>query len=502
MRVQLRVTAGSEAGRTFELRGADSFLIGRSGRAHLVLDPNADRFISRAHCLIDVRPPRCLVTDLDSTNGTFVNGERVHQAELSDGDEVRVGRTRIRVSIDAATVDGLARIECATCGRDVTGEVLGRPGGTAPGIPYTCVACRRRPPSQPPRPLGHTVRLRFQCADCDRDLAAFADVDHLAAEFPEASYLCPGCTARARTRPIDPSELGEFTLIDELGRGGMGIVYKAVHRPTRRVCAVKQILPTAARDERARRTFEREIAVQSAVHHPNLVRVLASGQHGASCFFAVEFMAGGDAGRLVDEVFHGPVPPALAGRVALQALAGLEALHAHGFVHRDLKPGNILLSRLQPVEAVVAKITDYGLAKSFEEAGNSLFDYTRAGESAGSMMFMPPEQLLEYRFVKPTADIYALGVTLYFLLTAAFPVDYPTPAQLLAHCSAGRRVRNPIEVILDEQSTPALDHNPLLPPRLAAVVDRAVQKDLAKRHASAAEFREELTAALAAEAAT
>jgi serine/threonine protein kinase len=229
------------------------------------------------------------------------------------------------------------------------------------------------------------------------------------------------------------------------------------------------------------------------------VRVLGSGQHGSSCFFAVEYMAGGDAGRLVDSVYRGPVPPALAGRVVVQALAGLEALHAHGFVHRDLKPGNILLSRIRPVEAVAAKITDYGLAKSFEEAGNSLFDYTRAGESAGSMMFMPPEQLLEYRFVKPAADVYALGVTLYYLLTAVFPVDYPTPAQLLAHRSAGRRVRNPIEVILDEQATPVLDRNPALPARLAAVVDRAVQKELARRLGTAAEFREELAAALEAE---
>jgi serine/threonine-protein kinase len=499
VRVLLEVTAGSEKGRSFELHGADSFLVGRSGRAHLVLDPTADRFISRAHCLIDVRPPRCLVTDLDSTNGTFVNGERVHQADLSDGDEVRIGRTTIRVGIAPESVDGLACIECASCGRDVTGEALGRPGGTAAGIPYTCLACRHQPPAPVAHPLERTVRLQFLCAECGRDLAAYANVDGLAAELPEALYLCPGCTARARQQPIDPSELGEYTLVVEIGRGGMGIVYKAVHRPTRRVCAVKQILPMAARDERARRTFEREITVQSAVRHPHLVRVLASGQHGSSCFFAVEYMAGGDAGRLVDDVFHGPVPPALAGRVVVQALAGLEALHEHGIVHRDLKPGNILLSRIRPVEAVVAKITDYGLAKSFEEAGNSLFDYTRAGESAGSMMFMPPEQLLEYRFVKPAADVYALGVTLYFLLTAVFPVDYPTPAQLLAHRSAGRRVPNPIEVILDEQAVPVLERNPTLPARLAGVVDRAVRKDLSRRLGTAAEFREELAAALAAE---
>ena len=93
MQVRLVVVDGPETGRSFTFRGADSFLVGRSPKAHLVLDPKADRYVSRAHCLIDIRPPNLIVNDLGSTNGTFVNGTRIERAMVGNGDEIRVGRT-------------------------------------------------------------------------------------------------------------------------------------------------------------------------------------------------------------------------------------------------------------------------------------------------------------------------------------------------------------------------------------------------------------------------
>jgi serine/threonine protein kinase len=239
------------------------------------------------------------------------------------------------------------------------------------------------------------------------------------------------------------------------------------------------------------RQFDREIGVQSMVVHPNLARVLERGRDENSCYFVVEYLPGGDVNRLVSKVYNGPVDPELVARIGLQILSGLIALHEHGFVHRDLKPPNFLLSKAYDDPMMSAKITDYGLAKSFEEAGNSMFDLTRGGEVAGSMMYMPPEQILDYRFVRPPTDVYAVGVSLYFLLTAKYTVDFPTTIKKYM-ANPGRPQRNPIQAILDDPPIPLIERHSAVPRRLAEVVDRAVQKDVEKRYQTAEAFRADL----------
>lgn len=466
MKLQLEVVGGPEQGRHFELEGPASFLVGRSPHAHLRLDPAADRYVSRTHFLIELRPPRCLVTDLDSANGTYVNEERITRRELADGDEIRAGHTRIRV------------------------RLAGMPARPPASIPPSQVG--ERVPEPNPLPQARPEDP-FACCGCGRDLALHAAADGRAAEFPDALYLCRSCATKQQLPALAGRRLGDFTLLQPYGRGGMGVVYKAVHEPTRRISAVKHLLPGVAQEERARRTFEREIDVQSAVVHPNLVRVLARGEAGGCFFVAFEFLPGGDLGQLVARVVAGPLPPHAACRCVLHALAGLEALHGAGFVHRDLKPANLLLSRPWPDPAAVAKITDYGLAKSYEDAGCSIFDYTRAGEAGGSLLFMPPEQVLNFRFVTPAADVYAVGVTLYYLLTAHYTVDWTRPGE---PGLPGTRRRNPLELVLEEPPVPILQRAPELPQALAEVVDKAVQKDLGRRFATAAAMRQALAEAM------
>ncbi len=457
-----------------------------------MLDPKADRYISRAHCLIDIRPPNLIVNDLGSTNGTFVNGARVERAMIGNGDEIRVGRTCIRALVTEE--DPAIRL------------------ATQPVIEVPAPAPRGAPPEGHAGPALAAVEshdpglaasagvpiaeaaARLACWICERDLSAVADRDGRAAEVADAIYLCEACVDE-----VDPKaeSFDGYSVLGEIGRGGMGIVYKAVDLATRRVCAIKRIRPDRLNDERTFRQFEREMQVQSEVHHRNLVRLLDHRCGPGSCYFAVEYMAGGDAGQLVRSVFHGPVEPRLAVAIALQVLAGLEALHANGFVHRDLKPANILLSRPPSHGFGVAKITDYGLAKSFEDAGHSLFDLTREGEAAGSLMFMPPEQILNYRYVQPPADVYALGATLYHLLTGRFTLDVPElEAQTTAKAGLAR---NPIEALIEGEPVPILTRRPDLPIAVAQAVDGAVQKELSARIRTAATFRMALIEAARAE---
>ncbi len=477
MRVRLVVVDGPETGRSFTFAGADSFLVGRSPKAHLVLDPRADRYVSRAHCLIDIRPPNLIVNDLGSTNGTYVDGERIQRAVVGNGAEIRVGRTRIKALVSEFDP--------------------GLPQDTVPVIEAPPPPGETAPRAASPAAAAADTAARLACWICEQDLTREASSDGRADELPDAIYLCEGC-ADAIEQPLPESVTFDgYTVLDELGRGGMGIVYKAVERATRRVCAIKRIRPDHLSDERIFRLFEREMRVQTEVRHRHLVRLLDHRCGAGHCDFAVEFMAGGDTGKLVSETFRGPVEPRLAVTIVLQVLDGLEALHAQGFVHRDLKPANILLSRPPKLGFGVAKITDYGLAKSFEEAGHSLFDLTREGEAAGSLMFMPPEQILNYRFVQPPADVYAVAATLYHLLTGRFTLDVPTlEAQTTARAGV---LRNPIEALIEGEPVPILDRRPDLPRTVARAVDRAAQKELSARTPTAAAFRAELLEAARAE---
>jgi serine/threonine-protein kinase len=436
-----------------------------------VLDPSADRYISRAHALLDIRPPHCHATDLESTNGTFVNDGRIRRLELRDGDEIRLGRTRIRVRIErqgnGSTADSGLIGHASSDSRDA--DIAEQPGGAFRSFP--------------------DGNVTPECFSCGRELVRWAAAHPDVPDLPDALFLCPTCAAGQRRRDLSIEAISHYRVLDEIGHGGMGVVLKAVDQKTRRLCAIKQIRAEAAGDERAMRLFDREVAVQSSILHRNLVRILERGQENGRCFFVAEYLAGGDLEHLVSEVFGGPLPPGPACRIMLDVLAGVEALHSHGFVHRDLKPSNMVLSRRFGDPGAVTKVTDYGLAKSFEEAGSSLFDYTRVGEAGGSIMFMPPEQILEYRFVKPPADIYAIGVSLYYLLTARYTVEFPTPAELAA--GAGRR-SSPIEIMLEDPPIPILKRRPNLSAALARVVDRAVQKNVSERYSTAAELRLDL----------
>ncbi|MCD4747939.1 MAG: protein kinase [Thermoanaerobaculales bacterium] len=496
MKITLEVVEGPETGRVFEFAEADSFLVGRSPKAHFVLDPRADQQISRHHCLIDVRPPRCTVQDLESKNGTFVNHQRTRQKELANGDEIQVGRTTMRVLFSDVDDEELPPAQCYRCGQELD---LSSPGRT-----LMCNACSLADLARKskeieilPYPNGTVPPSQFACGGCGKDLSDHADKDGRATYVPDAAYLCTDCAKRVFVGGAGGTQLGHYRILREIGRGGMGVVYKAVHEESRRICAVKQILPDVARDDKALKLFDREIGVQSMVVHPNLARVLERSLDNNTYFFVVEYLPGGDLNHLISKVFRGPLEPGLACRFILDVLEGVEALHRHGFVHRDLKPSNFLLTRSHEDPTALAKVTDYGLAKSFEEAGNSLF--TRVGEAGGSLMFMPPEQILDYRFVKPPTDVYAVGVSLYLMLTAKYTAQFATPAKQFPKVGDALRPRHPIKVILEDPPIPILERMPQLPKSLARVVDTAVQKDLEKRFTSAAAFAEDLRNAVAKE---
>ena len=194
------------------------------------------------------------------------------------------------------------------------------------------------------------------------------------------------------------------------------------------------------------------------------------------------------------EFFAGPLDPRLACTLMDDLLEGLQYLRDRGPIHRDLKPSNFLLTHPGAAPGCVAKIGDYGLSKSFQDAGNS--SLTNEGRFAGSLKFMAPEQITEYRFVKPPADTYSMGVSLYYLLTGKYSVEFPKQEAAGTLHSAASPPRDPIMIVLDDPPIPVLERRPDLPESLARIVDRSVRKNKKKRFQSAAEMREALRRAL------
>src|SRR6185503_12193245 len=424
MQVNLRVLAGPYKGRVFPFEQHDTFLIGRNNEAHLCLPD--DRFFSRNHCLLEINPPRCFLRDLGSTNGTFVNGKRVSVAYLRHGDQIQGGATVLTVEVSAGwereeTVDrqpSIVFVECLNCGR----------------------------------------REQVQASSPDEKL----------------TFLCEDCRAEMKR---SPQPIPGYDMVRVLGRGGMGCVTLGREQKSGRAVAIKTLLPEAAVSDKAMRRFMREIDVAASLKHPHIVEFLDSGTHNGVVFLITEFVDGPDAAKLAD-ARGGPLPYQVAVTIILQVLDALAHAHSQGFIHRDIKDQNILVCDSETTPK--AKLTDFGLAKNFAQSGMS--GVTMAGEAAGTIAYMAPEQLRNFRDVRPQSDIYAVGMTAYSLITGELALD-------LAGKSS---IAETVKAIFEQPSIPLAQRAPDLPPAVCEIVDRALHKDQAQRWQSAEAMRRAL----------
>ena len=431
MQVNLKVTAGPYKGSIFSFTQHDSFLIGRSPDAHLCL-PN-DRFFSRHHCLLEMNPPHSYLRDLDSTNGTFLNGHRVKDAYLNNGDRIQCGETILVVEVTTVASNDLSE----------TTQDSGVPARPVL-VMVECVNCGRREQAQASSPNEH---LTFLCEDCRIELKR------------------------------SPQSIPGYETVKLLGRGGMGCVMLAREQSSGRAVAIKTLLPEFAVSDKALRRFMREIDVAAALKHKNIVEFLDRGTHNGVVYLVSEFVDGPDAQKLAEHQ---------GGRLAYedgisiisQSLDALAFAHDQGYIHRDFKDQNILVSGRSP--NMVAKLTDFGLAKSFTHSGMS--GVTMAGEMAGTLAYMPPEQLRNFRDVKPQSDIYAVGMTAYSLLTGTLAIDL----------SKNGSVNDTIRAIFEQPAVPLRQRAPHIPQPVCDIIDRALAKDPLLRWQSAGAMRNAL----------
>jgi len=268
---------------------------------------------------------------------------------------------------------------------------------------------------------------------------------------------------------------GDYELLREIARGGMGVVYRARQVSLNRPVALKMILAgqLASNDDVKRFYLEAEAAAN--LDHPGIVPIYEVGQHEGQHFFSMGFVEGQSlAQRLAD----GPLPPREAAALMVKVAEAIEYAHGRGVIHRDLKPGNILLDRNGN-----PRVTDFGLAKKLQ--GDS--GLTGSGQIMGTPSYMPPEQAGGKRGeVGPAADVYALGATLYALITGRPPFQAATAMDTV------------LQVISDEPVSPRR-LNPALDRDIETICLKCLEKEPARRYASAQALAEELARFLAGE---
>ncbi|MBI4574933.1 MAG: protein kinase [Planctomycetes bacterium] len=287
-----------------------------------------------------------------------------------------------------------------------------------------------------------------RCGRCFAGVAAAADET-----TPLSAAAAPPAEAR-------PARLGGYRVLERVGAGAMGTVYRGQDEGLDRPVALKVLDSQRTRDASFLDRFRREARAMARVSHPNLAHVYAIGEEDGRHYFAMEFLGGGS---LTDLVRRGdPLEPAEAAALALQAARGLDAaLRDGGVVHRDVKPSNLLLSHDGTL-----KVTDFGLAKVTAPSGDA--SLTAEGTVLGTPYYMAPEQA-RGEAADHRSDIYALGCTLYHLLVGDPPYPAPTPmAAMMRHAT------DPVPR--------AAERRPDLPPAFDRVLGRMLAKDPALRH--------------------
>ncbi len=263
--------------------------------------------------------------------------------------------------------------------------------------------------------------LRKRAESAQEDPEQFTGED-LAAALVELGYL-NAWQAEQLLKGRTKWTLGPYRILDAIGQGGMGQVFKAEHTIMRRVVAIK-VLPLERSTPQAIADFQREIQAQAQLDHENLVRAYDAGQDGNVYYLVTEYVPGLDLRRLVKK--RGRLNMHAAAAIIVQAAKALDHAHRQGFVHRDVKPGNLLVT-----PEGICKLSDLGLAGHVDELSQA-----NKHRIVGTIDYLAPEQIMAPEKIGPPTDIYALGCTLYYAVTAKVPFPGGTPRdKARAHCN-------------------------------------------------------------------
>lgn len=378
MAVRFVVVEGRDQGRTIEVPEGGRVILGRSKDVDV---PFNDKVLSRRHARIEVRERIALLYDLESSNGTYVNGEQIAERQLCHGDRIKLGRHVLEVEVPLAwqTRDSEA------------------------GYVSSCIG---------PRP----VVFCNKCYLAIRESESILD--------PTLGTLCVNC-AGGDEFPLDMIE--GFRLGEILGNGRLGPIFKAKHLSLDKEVAVKIVHSERAVDEVTVWRFVREAKIGGRLHHANIIEMYDAGCSEGHYYISMEYF---ESESLADRIeSDGPLGVLAAVTVGAWVADALAYAHAQGVVHRNLTPRAVLIG---PDGAV--KLGGFGLARFLEPDDDEV---TGQGEPVGTLCYMPPEQLADASNVDHRADIYGLGALLYHALAGAPPFLASSVAGILENVKRG-----------------------------------------------------------------
>ena len=473
-RITLECTKGPLAGSHHVFEERTTAIIGRAEDCNPFLPSDAAHAtISRHHCLLDINPPLARIRDFGSRNGTYVNELKIGQRpqgreagqnqnfpeyDLKHGDQIRLGETVYRVLIESTN-------PCPICGKNLPEHFFLQT--RLPSDPIICPSCNKELGKED---WGSTIQSTH-CVTPDEFLKQLLQQETL--------------------RPNLESGIYGYSIQRELGRGGMGAVYLAVHAKSGQLMALKVMLPKSAAKLRARESFLREAENMLSLKHKNIVQLFSKGESHGAFYFTMEYCNGLSVDQYMKKK-GGILPYQEALFIIRQVLDALEYAHQApipsvklangsysagvGLVHRDLKPQNIfLIIRNENIDGV--KVGDFGMAKAFDQAG--LSGQTLTGETSGTPSFMPRQQVINFKYAKPDVDVWAAAATLYYMLCGNPPRNFS-------------REKDPWQTVLQDPPVPLLERNPQVPAEVARIVDAALIEKPEIRFRSAAEFKKML----------
>jgi serine/threonine protein kinase len=262
--------------------------------------------------------------------------------------------------------------------------------------------------------------------------------------------------------------LGPYKILDQLGQGGMGRVYKARHQSMMRTVALKVVVPQLVKTRKAHRLFLREVRAAAQLNHVNIVTAYDANEMDGRHYLAMEFVDGPNLEQLVRR--HGPLPVGMACEIIRQVAEGLQHAHARGMIHRDIKPANLLLQTAKTTQSFLVKILDFGLARLNDPGVQDTTGTIETQENVvmGTPDFLSPEQARDLHEADIRSDLYSLGCTFFFLLTGKVPFPGgPTLSKLIRHAS-----KEPLPISELRQGVPS---------EVVAIVKQLMAKDPAAR---------------------
>lgn len=439
-----------------------------------------DGLLSRTHLRIVPTDSGCRLIDLGSTNGTNLNDEPAEphkEYDLKDKDLIQAGRSVFCVHFEPMTSEMIAATEAKTT-RALSVLETDHDGNASSSVasPNPGVASSTEPPADRGTKLCRLCKQSFASDSEDQLLNRSISGINGASQV----WVCRACRQNHQTiDSFSEHDLApHFETIRLIGRGSMGVVYLAKHRGTDKHVALKIIDPETATSRTAMDRFLREMAVIGTLKHPNVVECLDQGFEDGHLWFAMEYVSGINLQALA-EANRGTYPVNQSCRIICQVLKGVEYAHNLGFVHRDIKPENILIGRT-PENRLIAKVSDFGLAKNYQTLGVS--GLTFSGEMRGTIPFMPPEQMIDFKTVTPSADLYATAATLYYLIAGTYIFDAEDGSDDM------------IQMLLDHKIVPLVNRRSDVPQGLSDLILKCLSRDPIDRLPTASAMRNALKA--------